>query len=798
MMEDLEKPISLIRDLLSSDIKLERAKGFGAYLSNALKPYISESLYKSLNIIDELSKEKKKALLEQILQELEAFKRPNYLSISIQKQKLRKLRDLNVKIEDMDFLNKNQKKILHASGLNTLIDVLWYFPYTYENRLVSKSISSLALDTYGTVLVKIENLIYDEKEKYPFSIIATDGKTKLALKFKAKDKSVMGWYQKGQSIVVYGMLKEFRGQKYMIHPKIFSESSKEIDIVKPVYPLERFEDPQSLLASSSQKRRKLLESSIKAILNYYKDYWQNLQDILPEEFLKDNDLIPLSTAFKIIHAEDYFKDFKSFESMLSKAKKRFLYEEIFVFELAMLKRRSLVKSLNAPSINADPDSIIKEVQSHISFPLTNAQKRAIAEIINDMKSTKPMSRLLQGDVGSGKTMVSIASALAVLKEGFQVALMVPTEILANQHYKNFHDFFSKLGYRVGLLTSSTSKTDIHKLISIGEINVVIGTHALVQEKVKFKNLGLAIVDEQHRFGVAQRQILLEKNNNHMPHMLYMSATPIPRTIAMGIFGDLDISVLDEMPAMRKPVKTSVLYSDNQKDMAFLIEHIKKELSNGNKVYIVYPLIEESEKLDLKAAQTEYEKWKNIFEDYKVLLLHGRMNDKEKSSVMEEFKESGHILVSTTVIEVGIDVKEASTIVIEDAHRFGLSQLHQLRGRVGRGDKEGYCFLLVNSSFIKSQKITEQNATLQRLRIMVKTRNGFEISLEDLKLRGPGDVLGLSQSGYFGFNFADLKNEEHLRLMSTIREAMPKYKKGISEDLMWFVNKKYMDEKVIVA
>ncbi len=794
MMEELEKPISIIKEMLSSDIKLERAKGFGAYLSNALKPYISESLYKSLNIIDELSKEKKKALLEQILSELDAFKGT---ILHKPAKHLRSLRDLNISIDDMDFLNKNQKKILRGSDLNTLIDILWYFPYNYENRLVLKSISSLPIDAQGAILVKIENITYDEKEKFPFTITTTDGKLKLFLKFKVKDKSVMGWYQKGQSIVVYGTLKEFRGQRYMVHPKIFSDSSKEIDVIKPVYPLERFENPEDMIASS-QKRRKLLESAIKSVLNYYKDYWQNLQDILPEEFLKENDLIPLSLAFKIIHAEDYFKDFKSFESMLSKAKKRFLYEEIFMFELAMLKRRSLVKSLSAYQINADPDEIIKEVQSKISFSLTNAQKRAIKEIVADMNSTKPMSRLLQGDVGSGKTLVAIASALAVVKNGLQVALMVPTEILANQHYKNFHEFFKNIGYRVGLLTSSTSKKDIHKLISIGEIDIVIGTHALVQEKVKFKNLGLAIIDEQHRFGVAQRQNLLEKNNNFMPHLLYMSATPIPRTIAMGIFGDLDISVLDEMPSMRKPVKTAVLYSDHQKDMDFLINHIKKELAQGNKVYIVYPLIEESEKLDLKAAQTEYEKWKNLFKDYKVLLLHGRMSDSEKSSIMEEFKESGHILVSTTVIEVGIDVKDATTIVIEDAHRFGLSQLHQLRGRVGRGDKEGYCFLLVNSTFIKSQKLTEQNATLKRLRIMTKTRDGFEISLEDLKLRGPGDVLGLSQSGYFQFNFADLKNEEHLKLMSFIREALPKYKKSISEDLIWLINKKYMDNKITLA
>ena len=792
LMKDLDKPIDLIKDLLSSDIKLERTKGIGGYLENVLKPYISETLYKNLKLLDSLSIEKKKALLEQILQEIDVFKSPT-------NKKQKTLKELDIDIDNMDFLNKTQKKILHISGLQNLIDVLWYFPYNYENRLLLKNLSSFPIDTYGAIALKIENLIYDEKEKYPFSIIASDGTIKVYLKFKAKDRSVMSWYQKGQNISVYGLLKEFRGQRYMIHPKIFSESSKEIGYIKPVYPLERFEEIKEI-SPSSQKRRKVLESAIQAILNYYKDHWENLKDILPEAFLKEHDLIPLSEAFKIIHAQESFQNYKLFESMLSKAKKRFLYEEIFIFELALLKRRSMVKSSKGYPIVADEDEIVKDVQNLISFPLTNAQKRAIKEIITDMKSSKPMNRLLQGDVGSGKTLVAVASALAVVQNGLQVALMVPTEILANQHYNNFQSFFSKYSkkYNIALLTSSShSKSEIYKHISKGHIDIAVGTHALLQEKLSFNKLGLVIVDEQHRFGVAQRQTLLEKSEI-LPHMLHMSATPIPRTIAMGIFGDLDISVLDEMPSMRKPVKTAVLYSDSEKDMAFLINHIKKEISKGNKAYIIYPLIEESSKLDLKAAQSEYEKWKDIFKDHKVLLLHGKMNDKEKASLMEEFKESADILVSTTVIEVGIDVKEATTIVIEEAHRFGLSQLHQLRGRVGRSDRESYCFLMVNSAFVKSQKAQEQNATLKRLRSMVKTTDGFEISLEDLKLRGPGDVLGLSQSGYFKFNMADLTKEDHLKLMSSIRADIPKYKDQITKDLMWLTNKRYLQDKLIVA
>lgn len=782
----------LIKDLLLNDIKLERTKSIGSFLTQFLKPYISKSLYDTLSIIDSLSLAKKKAILEQILEETSI---PITNSTTNTKKHAKtSLKDLNIYINNMDFLNKKHKNILSSFGINTLIDVLWYYPYTYENRILIKNIMTLPINEYGAILLEIEKVVFNQNEKYPLTILSKDGFSQIALKFNIKDKHAIHWYTKGQKIVAYGKLKEFKGQRYMIHPKIFTENSNEINIIKPIYPLGRNQTED--ISISANKKRKLLEEAINLILEHYKKLWQDIENILPDDFIKQHNLMSLSEALKIIHVKDDFKDFKSFENMLEKAKRYFLYEEIFIFELAMLRRQHQIKSLQAPRIVANVDDIIREIEKHTKFNLTNAQKKAIDEILQDMSYDKPMSRLLQGDVGSGKTAVAMACALACLKNNLQVALMVPTEILANQHFKNFKNFFSKLGFNVGLLTSSTSKTDIKKLISKGFINITIGTHALIQEDVIFKELGLVIIDEQHRFGVAQRQSLLEKNHNLLPHMLYMSATPIPRTIAMGIFGDMDISVLDEMPSNRKPVKTYVLYSDSQSDMNFLIHHIKQELSKKRKIYVVYPLIEESEKTNLKAAQSEYERWKNIFNDYKVLLLHGKMNDTQKSNVMEEFKDSGDILISTTVIEVGIDVPTASTIVIEDAYRFGLSQLHQLRGRVGRGNMEGYCFLTVSSDFIKNQKYTEQNETLRRLNIMVKTTNGFEISLEDLQMRGPGDVLGLSQSGYFQFNIANLKNKEHLQLMSSIRNEMPKYLKGITQNLEWILEKRYFENKDI--
>ncbi len=775
----------IIKDLLSDEAKLSRTK-ISQFLIQNLKPYISKELYELLKYVDDVTIPKRKSILETVMEELslqDDFK-PKVSS--------KKVINLNISISDMDFLNKKQKHILLSYNLNTLIDVLWYFPYIYENRILT-TLRSLKTEETGAISLEIEKVSYEPSEKYPLSILAKENKDYIHLKFKSKDNSSVNWYKKGQKIVAYGRLKEFRGQKYMVHPKIFSENSKEINIIKPIYPLGR--NTQLDMDASTSKKRKLLEEAIELILNYYKSYWQNVEEILPKSFLEKHGLIELSLAFNIMH-KPQFKDFKSFDIMLQKAKKRFLYEEIFIFELAMLKRRAQIKSLNSVPIQADKDNIIKEIESHMGFSLTNAQKRAIEEISIDMNSSKPMSRLLQGDVGSGKTAVAMACSLACLKNNMQVALMAPTEILANQHFKSFKNFFEKLGYNIGLLTSSTSKTDAKKLISMGVINIVIGTHALIQEDVTFKELGLVIVDEQHRFGVAQRQALLQKNHNILPHMLYMSATPIPRTIAMGIFGDMDISVLDEMPSNRKPVKTYVIYQDDPKDMDILIKHINKELSKGRKIYIVYPLIEESEKIDLKAATMEYEKWKDIFKDKKVLLLHGKMNDAEKSKVMEEFKENADILVSTTVIEVGIDVPTASTIVIEDAHRFGLSQLHQLRGRVGRGGLEGYCFLTVQSDMVKSQKPLEQSDTLKRLKIMVKTNNGFEISMEDFKMRGPGDVLGLSQSGFLQFNNVDLKNQEHLVLMSNIREEIPSYKKEVSKSLGFLTDLRYFKNKDI--
>ena len=484
----------------------------------------------------------------------------------------------------------------------------------------------------------------------------------------------------------------------------------------------------------------------------------------------------IDIALKSIHLPPSTESFGELEALQTDYQRRFIYEDLLIFSLAMLLQRRRVKSLKAPKIETEED-FIEEFEKKLPFKLTKAQKRVLKEILSDIAKEEPMNRLVQGDVGSGKTIVAIAAALAAVKKGFQVAVLAPTEILAQQHFKNFQRFLVETGFltadKIALLTGSFSpslKKKLKNLIAKGAISVVVGTHALLQEDVEFKKLGLVVIDEQHRFGVLQRKALIEKGKGFYPHTLVMTATPIPRTLALTVYGDLDLSIIDEMPAGRKPVLTRLLY-ESEKNR--LYAHIRSELEKGNKVYVIYPLIEESEKLNLKAATEEWKRWKELFPDKKVFLLHGKMKDSEKQKVMEEFKESGDILVSTTVVEVGVDVPDATIMVIEDAHRFGLAQLHQLRGRVGRSEKQSYCYLVVPDQL----KEEANKETLKRLEIFVKTLSGFKIAEEDLKLRGSGNILGTEQSGYFTFPLADLNRHYDREMLIKARNDAQKILKA---------------------
>jgi len=443
---------------------------------------------------------------------------------------------------------------------------------------------------------------------------------------------------------------------------------------------------------------------------------------------------------------------------------------------AQMYRKNLLKSDPAERITVS-EGFIDEFESKLPFELTEDQRKAIKEILSDISKTVPMNRLVQGDVGSGKTVVAAASVIAVALDNKQTAVMAPTEILAAQHYRTFKDILKNFGITPYLLTGSIPQKDkkkIYRLIQSGEAKVVIGTHALIQDELKFKNLSLVVVDEQHRFGVIQRKALIEKSHK-VPHTLIMTATPIPRTMQIASFGDLDISTIKQLPKGRKPVETVLIYDDEKK---ILYRKVSQEIEKGRQVFVVYPLIEESEKIDLKSAEEGYEQWKKAFPDKKILLLHGKMPQEEKDRIMESFRKGeADILVSTTVIEVGVDIPNASVMVIEEAHRFGLSQIHQLRGRIGRGQYEGYCYLVLPSRFKRKLENRDEEKrrvqTVERLKILVKTNDGFRIAEEDLKIRGGGDIAGTAQSGRLNIGIADLSRDLDRKILQIAKDEAQK-------------------------
>ena len=468
------------------------------------------------------------------------------------------------------------------------------------------------------------------------------------------------------------------------------------------------------------------------IFNAIDTYSFLIEEYLPEYIIKKNNLKPLRWSVKEAHFPEEFTDVGALNNGSGPAHKRLVFDELFMLELglALLKKR---ETLERGISFRDKNDLVNKFLAGLPFELTRAQKRILDQVRADMKRPLPMNRLVHGDVGCGKTVVALVSMLIVVENGYQACLMAPTEILAGQHFINIRRMVEGLGLKVALLTSGSKDKPVDD-ISMGKAQIIIGTHALIQEKVKFRNLGLAVIDEQHRFGVVQRASLRTKGLN--PDILIMTATPIPRTLAMTLYGDLDISIIDELPAGRKPVITKVFFP-SQKDG--LYSSIKRELSKGRQVYIVYPLIEESEKLDLKSAIAGAGAFEKIFPERKIGLVHGKMRHDEREAVMSAFK-SGDIdlLVSTTVIEVGIDVPNASLMLIVHAERFGLAQLHQLRGRIGRGGYDSYCLLMAYPPFSDEAK--------RRLKAMESTGDGFKIAEEDLAIRGPGDFFGTRQSG----------------------------------------------------
>ncbi len=649
---------------------------------------------------------------------------------------------LDTPIEYIKGIGPEKSKLIQkVLELYTVADFISFYPIRYIDKSKIYKISELS--AHDNSEVQLRGRITDLTE------ILSGKQKRISAKFHDHTGTIdLVWFQyskwmkdqipQNKEIYIYGRISQFNHIFSMAHPEIEPVESKEKEIrLRPVYP-----------SSEKLTKRGLSQKFFQNVLkNICTEIPYLITENLPESIVKELQLMPRQQALYNIH-------FPLDLQHANFADYRLKFEEAFFFQLGYGLKK-LNHKHNSPG---NPFPIVGDYfnnfyNNHLPFELTNAQKRVLKEIRTDLRKPIQMNRLLQGDVGSGKTMVALLSMLMALDNGFQSCIMAPTEILAQQHYTGIADLLQHTGIEVRLLTGSTKTSErkiIHSELESGRLSILVGTHAVLEDKVKFKNLGLAIIDEQHRFGVAQRAKLWSKN--HVPpHILVMTATPIPRTLAMSFYSDLDVSVIDELPMGRKPIITA---HRREKDRLSVFRFAKEELEKGRQVYFVYPLIEESETLDYKNLMENFDHILEFFKDFNVTMLHGRMRPEEKDINMNYFSSGkAHVMVATTVIEVGVNVPNASVMIIESAERFGLSQLHQLRGRVGRGAEQSYCILLT------SDKLSTDSRT--RIKTMCETNDGFKISEVDMKLRGPGDILGTQQSGIVDFKRLDLATDGNI-------------------------------------
>lgn len=605
-------------------------------------------------------------------------------------------------------------------------DLLYYFPYKYIDRSRTYKIKEID-GNMPYIQLRGEILNFETQgEGKGRRLIArfSDGTGIIELVWFKGIKFIIEKYKPGVEYTLFGKPTRFGSKFNIAHP--------EIDPIDDI--IDKAPGLQAYYSTTEKMKSHFLNSKAiqKIMYNLWKSINGPLPETLPAQVIARSQVIYLTEAIQNIH-------FPQSPDLLRKAQFRLKFEELFYLQLNILRfTRQRQKKLGGFRFDHIGDYFNNFYHQCLPFELTNAQKRVLREIRADVGSGKQMNRLLQGDVGSGKTLVALMSMLMAVDNGFQACLMAPTEILASQHYESISELVAPIGIHVELLTGSTRKKErerIHEGLLTGDVNLIIGTHALIEDTVLFSNLGLVVIDEQHRFGVEQRARLWKKNNRP-PHILVMTATPIPRTLAMTVYGDLDVSVIDELPPGRKPIQTIHQY-DNKRGA--LYASIRKQIEMDRQIYIVYPLIQESERSDLKNLEDGFKHIQEVFPEFKVCMIHGKMKPAEKDAEMQKFVSGeAHIMVATTVIEVGVNVPNASVMIIENAERFGLSQLHQLRGRVGRGADQSYCILMTSHKL--SQEIRK------RLEIMVRTNDGFEISEADLQLRGPGDMEGTQQSG----------------------------------------------------
>ena len=674
--------------------------------------------------------------------------------------------DLKKDVKYVKGVGPNRVKLLNKLNIFTLGDLITYYPRGYEDRSKPKNM----LECIDGEEALIEAIVVNRMTE-----IRLKGKT--MYKLQIRDESGIGtaiWFnqsylknkfQVGKKYKFYGKISNAFG-KITIQSPVIDEEEKNNNTGKiiPIYPL-TYQLSQNVL-------RKIIENGLKEVEG-------GLQETLPSYLLEEYHLQDLQQAMKHIHFPNEFKDFTI-------ARKRLVFEELLSTQLALLELKNMSLT-EGNGIAFHKEAKMSDIIHQLPFRLTGAQRRVLEEIDTNMESPKAMNRLLQGDVGSGKTVIAMCAAYKAVKSGYQAAIMAPTAILATQHLENFQKMLANTGIRVELLISGITKKkkeDILQRLAKGEIDILIGTHAIIEDNVVFSKLGLVVTDEQHRFGVKQRTRIVEKGQN--PDVLVMTATPIPRTLALILYGDLDISIIDELPPNRKKVDT---FAVSKKMEDRINNFIREQIKEGRQAYVVCPLVEENEEMDLKSVEKLYEKYKKeVFPDYRVEYIHGKMKPKEKDEIMTKFKAGGiDVLISTTVIEVGVDVPNANIMVIEDAERFGLAALHQLRGRVGRGEYKSYCILKYEG---------KGEVVRKRMKVMCETNDGFVISEKDLELRGSGDFFGTMQHGLPEFKIANLfEDMEILKSVQSVAIKImsddPKLEKEKNKLLKDLIKDKFM-------
>ena len=652
--------------------------------------------------------------------------------------------------------------VFAKKAVTTAWDMLHYFPVRYVDRRQLSSIAQLQIGQKESFLAKIieyhVTTIRGRRRKL-MEILVGDGQDHAIITlFQFNENYLKKRFPPGSQVLFFGEVRVYRGLKNLVHPDMEvwddDDAGPGAGRLVPIYPL----------------TEGLYQKTVRNIIS--KNFEALLELVIDEpRSVRDGDPVPLSLveALRYLHQPPVDADVALLNERKTVWHQRVIYDEFFYLQLALLARRRVQARQHAFVVGPRDIALAHQCAARLPFELTGDQKQVLHEIIADFQTARPMNRMLQGDVGSGKTIVAFLSALPIMSAGYQAALMVPTEILAEQHYHNLNKLAQPLNIEVGLLTGAIKgkqRKQIHQDLQTGALQLLIGTHALITPDVVFNKLGYVIIDEQHRFGVVQRALLKQKTSVYcgqeiLPHLLIMTATPIPRTLSMCVYGDLDMSLIREMPKGRLPVITK-LYREAQLEQ--MHQFIAQELRKGRQAYFVYPLIEESEKSDLKDATLMHQKLQKVFSDRTVGLIHGKLKAAEKESIMGQFKAGRlHVLVSTTVIEVGVDVPNATIMVVEHAERFGLSQLHQLRGRVGRGAERSYCFLVA--------QYAQSEESRYRLRIMEQTTNGFEIAEEDLRIRGPGEFLGTRQSGLPDFRLAEIVRDQHLLVAAQKRAAL---------------------------